>query len=136
MANCSCINDIEKYGANPVSIQWKVVRGDTATLTVEFLETDETTPFDNSNWIYKATAYDPQGDVLDALDVEATTGAVTITAQSCLTEKWGIGYKSIVAELPFDLVVEIPQDGPNNYIWTPVLGTICVLGDVTPGGSL
>jgi hypothetical protein len=136
MANCGCSNDIEKYGANPVNIQWKVVRGDTATLTVDFLDLDETTAFDTSTWSYKATAYDPLGDVLDALDVEATTGSVTISAQSCLTEKWGAGYKSIVAELPFDLVVEIPQAGPNNYIWTPVLGTIVVLGDVTPGGSL
>ena len=136
MANSCCSNDIEKYGANPAIIQWRVIRGDTATLTIEFLGLDETTPFDTSEWTYKATAYDPLGDVLDALDVAATTGSVTITAQSCLTEKWGAGYKTIVAELPFDLVAEIPQNGPNNYIWTPVLGTISVLGDVTPGGSL
>lgn len=136
MANSCCSNEIQKYGAKPANIQWRIVRGDTATLVVNFLEVDETTAFDTDGWTYKATAYDPQGDVLDALDVEATTGSVTITAQSCLTSKWGIGYKTLVAELPFDLVVEIPQEGPNNYIWTPVLGTISVLGDVTPGGSL
>ena len=136
MANCGCSNDIEKYGANPVNIQWKVVRGDTATLTVDFLDLDETTAFDTSTWTYKATAYDPQGNVLDNLDVSATTGSVTITADSCLTEKWGVGYKSMVAELPFDLSVEIGNNLSNPNIWTPILGTICVLGDVTPGGSL
>jgi len=136
MANCGCSNDIEKYGANPVNIQWKVVRGDTAVLTIDFLDTDETTPFDTDGWTYKATTYDPQGDVLDALEVTATTGSVTITADACITENWGKGYKSIVAELQFDLVAYIPQTGSSNYVWTPVLGTIVVLGDVTPGGSL
>ena len=136
MANCSCVNDIEKYGANPVSIQWKIVRGDTATLTVDFLELDETTSFDTSNWTYKATAYDPQGNVLDNLEVTATTGSVTITADCSTTERWGVGYKTMVAELPFDLTVQIGNNLANPTIWTPVLGTICVLGDVTPGGSL
>ena len=136
MANCSCVNDIEKYGANPVSIQWKIVRGDTATLTVDFLELDETTSFDTSDWTYKATAYDPQGNVLDNLEVTATTGSVTITADCSTTERWGVGYKTMVAELPFDLTVQIGNNLANPTIWTPVLGTICVLGDVTPGGSL
>ena len=135
MANCSCVNNIEKYGANPVTMQWKVVRGDTAVLKVDFLELDETTAFDTSNWTYKATAYDPQGDVLDNLEVTATTGSVTITADACLTDKWGAGYKTVVAELSFDLSVQIGSN-PNAYIWTPILGTISVLGDVTPGGSL
>ena len=136
MANCSCVNDIEKYGANPVSIQWKIVRGDTATLTVDFLELDEITSFDTSDWTYKATAYDPQGNVLDNLEVTATTGSVTITADCSTTERWGVGYKTMVAELPFDLTVQIGNNLANPTIWTPVLGTICVLGDVTPGGSL
>jgi hypothetical protein len=43
---------------------------------------------------------------------------------------WGTGYNSTVAELAFDLQVEI-----NDIIWTPVLGTIKVSADVT-GGSL
>ncbi len=89
MANCSCVNDIEKYGANPVNVQWKIVRGDTATLTIDFLEVDETTSFDTSDWTYKATAYDPQGNVLDNLEVTATTGSVTITADCTTTERWG-----------------------------------------------
>jgi hypothetical protein len=136
MANCSCVNDVEKYGANPVNVQWKIVRGDTATLTVDFLEVDETTSFDTSDWTYKATAYDPQGNVLDNLKVSATTGSVTITADCTTTERWGTGYKAMVAELPFDLTVQIGNNLANPTIWTPVLGTICVLGDVTPGGSL
>lgn len=135
MACSSCVTQIQKYGANPASIQWTVVRGDTATLTIEFLDLDETTPFDTDGWTYKATSYDPQGDVLDNLEVSATTGSVTITAEACVTENWGTKYKSVVAELPFDLSVNIPN-GANDYIWTPVIGTICVLGDVTPGGSL
>ena len=136
MANSCCSNDIEKYGANPANIQWRVVRGDTATLTVDFLEVDETTSFDTSDWTYKATAYDPQGNVLDNLEVSATTGSVTITADCTTTEKWGAGYKTMVAELPFDLTVQIGNNLANPTIWTPILGTICVLGDVTPGGSL
>ena len=136
MANCGCSNDIEKYGANPANIQWKVVRGDTAILTVEFLDLDETTAFDTSTWTYNATVYDPQGNVLDALITEATTGTVTITAEPCVTQNWGTGYKTLVAELSFDLSVSIPQAGQSPYVWTPVIGTISVLGDVTPGGSL
>lgn len=134
MANC-CY-DTQKYGANPINIQWRVVRGDTATLTVDFLDADETTAFDTDGWSYEATVYDPSGDVLDALDVEATTGSVTITADSCITENWGTGYKNVVAELSFDLQITIPNGASNNYIWSPIIGTISVLGDVTPGGSL
>ena len=141
MTCSSCSPQIQKYGADPASVQWKVVRGDTATLEVEFLEIDETTPFDTDGWTYKATSYDPTGSVLDNLTVTATTGSVIITADSCITEKWGLGYKTVVAELPFDLQITIPGQAMTGYqsedtVWTPVIGTICVLGDVTPGGSL
>lgn len=136
MANCCSQNDIEKYGANPVNIQWRVVRGDTATLTVDFLELDETTAFDTSDWTYAATVYDSVGNVLDALETEATTGSVVITAPCAITERWGIGYKNVVAELSFDLSISIGNNLANPTIWTPVIGTISVLGDVTPGGSL
>ncbi len=112
------------------------MRGDTATLEVEFLEIDETTPFDTDGWTYKATSYDPTGSVLDDLMVTATTGSVVITAEPCLTEKWGTAYKTVVAELPFDLQITIPAATGEDTVWTPVIGTICVLGDITPGGSL
>jgi len=136
MTCSSCSPQIQKYGADPASVQWKVVRGDTATLEVEFLEIDETTPFDTDGWTYKATSYDATGDVLDDLTVTATTGSAVITADSCLTEKWGTAYKSVVAELPFDLQITIPAATGEDTVWTPVIGTICVLGDITPGGSL
>lgn len=127
-----CTPTTEKYGATPANIQWTVVRGDTAKLTVEFLEDDETTGFDTAGWEYAATAYDPNGDVLDELSVTVDDYVITIVASADITEKWGTSYKSVVAELPFDLSVTT-DDGD---IWTPVLGTICVLGDITPGGSL
>ena len=136
MANCCSPNDIERYGANPVNIQWRIVRGDTATLNIDFLELDETTAFDTSDWTYAATVYDPLGNVLDALEVEATTGSVVITAPCAITERWGAGYKTVVAELSFDLSISIGNNLANPMIWTPVIGTISVLGDVTPGGSL
>ena len=136
MTCSSCSTQIQKYGADPVSIQWKVVRGDTATLEVQFLENDEITPLDTDGWTFKATSYDPTGSILDELTVTATTGVAVITADACLTENWGTAYKTVVAELPFDLQITIPQTGRNTTVWTPVIGTICVLGDITPGGSL
>ena len=136
MTCSSCSPQIQKYGADPASVQWKVVRGDTATLEVEFLEIDETTPFDTDGWTYKATSYDATGSILDDLPVMATTGSAVITADACLTEKWGTAYKTVVAELPFDLQITIPAATGEDTVWTPVIGTICVLGDITPGGSL
>ena len=129
------VSDTEKYGANPATIQWNVVRGDTATLTVQFLEDDEITKWNTSTWSYKATAYDPTGDLLDELLVTATTGQVVITAPASVTLSWGTAYKTVVAELPFDLQVQMTLAGEDT-VWTPVVGTIRVLGDITPGGSL
>jgi hypothetical protein len=128
-------DQIKKYGAQPTNIQWTVVRGDTGILKVEFYDVDETTEWDIDGWEFYATAYDVSGDVLDELNVVVSEGYITITAPASITEKWGSGYKTIVAELPFDLTVEIPQEG-ENQIWTPIIGTIRVLGDITPGGLL
>ena len=136
MTCSSCSPQIQKYGADPASVQWKVVRGDTASLEVEFLEIDETTPFDTDGWTYKATSYDATGSILDDLPVTATTGVAVITVDPCITEKWGTAYKTVVAELPFDLQITIPAASGEPTVWTPVIGTICVLGDITPGGSL
>jgi len=130
-----CTSTINRFGATPASIQWKVVRGDTAKLSVDFFELDETTGFDCTGWTYEATTYDSSGDVLDQLVVTSDEHSVTITAPSSLTVNWGSGYKNVVSELPFDLQVNIPAVGENT-IWTPIIGTITVLGDVTPGGSL
>jgi hypothetical protein len=121
----------EIFGADPVRVKWNVVRGDTSPLRVEFYEDDEVTYFDTTGWEYASTTYDSKGDVLDELEVVAGDGYVEILASSDLTSFWGTGYASVVSELMFDLQVTI--DGET--IWTPVIGTINVLGDVT-GGSL
>jgi hypothetical protein len=131
-----CAPIVEKFGATPANIQWTVVRGDTATLVVEFLEDDEVTGFDTTDWTYKATAYDPVADLLDDLSVEADGHIVTITAPASVTELWGSSaYKQIAAELKFDLEVIIEGGSGVNAdtVWTPVLGSICVLSDITPG---
>ena len=130
-----CTSTINRFGATPASIQWKVVRGDTAKLSVDFFESDETTDFNCTGWNYEATTYDSSGDVLDQLVVTSDDHSITITAPASLTVNWGSGYKNVVSELPFDLQVNIPAVGENT-IWTPIIGTITVLGDVTPGGSL
>jgi hypothetical protein len=130
-----CAPIIEKFGATPANIQWTVVRGDTATLLVEFLEDDEVTGFDTSDWTYKATAYDPIGDVLDDLAVEVDGHTATITAPASITSNWGTAYKQVAAELKFDLqvIIEAGSGVDADMVWTPVLGTICVLSDITPG---
>ncbi len=128
-----CSPTMEKFGATPANIQWTVVRGDTATFRVDFLENDEVTYFDTENWTYAATAYDRSGDVLDELEVEVHEGYVVVRAAAEVTANWGSSYKSVVAELPFDLQVII-DDEDGIITWSPVIGTICVLGDVTPGG--
>ncbi len=130
-----CAPIIEKFGATPANIQWTVVRGDTATLLVEFLEDDEVTGFDTSDWTYTATAYDPVGDLLDDLSVEVSGHTATITAPASVTSNWGTAYKQVAAELKFDLQVTIEggSGADADMVWTPVLGTICVLSDITPG---
>lgn len=125
----------EKFGADPVNIQWRVVRGDTASLRVEFYEDNEVDYYDTTDWIFRCTAYDQSGNVLDALDCEPSDGFVDITAYSSVTKNWGSGYSATVAELPFDLQVIIPEN-IEDIVWTPVVGTIYVIGDVTPGGTL
>ena len=117
----------EIIGADPARPKWQVVRGDTAKLRIEFLENDEETYYDISNWDFVSTSYDSRGDVLDELKVLVYDGYVDIVASSDLTEAWGEGYISVTAELMFDLEVTI-DDGT---VWTPVIGTIMVLGDVS-----
>lgn len=121
----------EIFGADPANIKWQIVRGDTSPLKVEFYQNDEVTPYDTTGWQYAASTYDFRGDVIDELEVVPGAGYVEIKASPEITSLWGTGYGSVVAELAFDLQVTI--DGET--VWTPVIGTISVLGDVT-GGSL
>jgi hypothetical protein len=128
MANC--FQSSTSFGSSPVNVKWNITRGDTATLTVQFLDDDEVTLVDTSDWEYVSSAYDPKGDVLDELEVEESNGTVTITAPADITINWGVGSGSVLAELAFDLEVTIDGD----TVWTPIIGTIVVLGDVS--GSL
>jgi hypothetical protein len=126
---------IDQVGASPINIQWKVVRGDTATLKIEFLEDDEVTAIDISDWTFISSSYDASGDTLDELTVEKYTGYVIITATSDITKLWGSGYRNTVLELPFDLEIIIPSDISGaiepEITWTPLIGTIVVLSDIT-----
>jgi hypothetical protein len=128
MANC--FQSSTSFGSSPVNVKWNITRGDTGTLTVQFLDDDEVTLVDTSDWEYASSAYDPKGDVLDELEVEESNGTVTITAPADITVNWGVGSGSVLAELAFDLEVTIDGD----TVWTPIIGTIVVLGDVS--GSL
>lgn len=119
----------EQFGQKPINLKWDIVRGDTAKLKIEFLENDEVTYFDISDWSFASSAYDSKGDVVDELDVTVGEGFVEIVAPSDITETWGEGFSSVIAELAFDLEITIV-----NEIWTPVIGTIVVAADIT--GSL
>lgn len=118
----------ENFGADPARIKWNVVRGDTSPLRVEFLQDDEVTYFDTSDWTYRANAYDPKTDIIDELEVSVHNGYVDINMPASITELWGTGYNTVVAELMFDLQVTIDE-----VIWTPVIGTINVFGNVSGG---
>lgn len=135
----STISSIDQVGASPINIQWKVVRGDTATLKIEFLEDDEVTPVDTSSWTFLSSSYDSLGNVLDSLNVETYSGYVIITAPADTTKLWGVGYKNTVLELPFDLEIIVPNDDSgsieSDITWTPIIGTIVVSSDIT-GTSL
>jgi hypothetical protein len=130
-----CTSQNRRFGADPANINWTVVRGDTSTLQVQFYEPDEITPLDTDGWTYTSTVYDPDGEAIDTLTVVGEAGLVTVTAPGNITADWGAGYKTVVSELQFDVQVTIPSGGVElDTIWTPVIGYISVLGDVSPGG--
>jgi hypothetical protein len=133
MTCSSCTPELQQLGTTPANVQWSVVRGNTATLRIDFLQNDETTFFNTTGWTYKATAYDPVSTFLDDIQVAGYSGYVVLTIPATTTCNWGSSFSSVVAELSFDLQVKIPN-GSSPFTWTPVTGTICVLGDVTTGG--
>ena len=118
----------EIFGADPVTIRWNVVRGDTSTIRVDFLNDDETTSLDIDDWDFIASAYDRKTDIVDELEVEAFDGYAIVTAPAEITSLWGTTYGGTVAELSFDLEITIDET-----VWTPVIGTISVIGDVSTG---
>ena len=121
----------DSFGASPASIKWTVVRGDTARLRVEFLNSDEVTSYDTSTWTFASTAYDAKSDNSYELLVSTGEGYVDITATPTVTATWGTGSRPIASELSFDVQVTIDND----VVWTPVIGTIVVLSDVTGVGA-
>lgn len=119
--------DYIEVGAAPANVLWNVVRGDTATLLINFFENDEVTPIDTDNWTFAASAYDPRTSTTYTLVTDEGASSVNITAAPEVTELWGTGVVSTVAELTFDLEVT-REDG---VVWTPIVGQIKVAGDVT-----
>ena len=116
----------ENFGADPVTLQWKVVRGDTARLRVEFYQTDGVTYYDTSGWSFMSTAYNLKDGGFYTLTVTAGSGYVDITAPATMTTTWGAGQSAISTEMSFDLQVVV-----NGDTWTPVVGKITVIADVT-----
>lgn len=133
--SCGC-NKLELYGAKPINVQWTVLKGSTATLDISFLELDEETLFDTDGWDYLVSVYDKYNDSLNELDFVATAGKISITASSDITSTWGPQTGFSTAELRFDVKVTIPQESGDDYVWTPVQGTVCLISDVVSGGSL
>lgn len=129
MASYSDPSTPDSFGSEPYYAQWKVVRGDTAEFKVEFYKQDGKTPEDISEWTFAATAYDSKGNVQNTLTVNTFDGYVVVTAPPSITTTWGDGFKTVVKELSFDLEATLAD----NKVWTPVIGTITVLGDVTRG---
>jgi hypothetical protein len=127
MTNACCPDEF--IGADPAQVKWRVVRGDTSSLEFQFLENDETTFLDLSDWTFSATAFNSKTDSSDSLDVSVNSGSVTVTADANITETWGTeNNQSISAELSFDLQAIRTSD---DVVWTPVLGIIQVISDVT-----
>lgn len=130
---CSQCQEIQQFGADPATIKWTLVRGDTGTIQFGFFEDDEITPMNMTGWTYKATAYNPVTQEFFELVVEeGDPGYVNVIALPEQTTTWGTGIKTIVAELSFDLEITIAGE----RVWTPIIGTICVLGDISSRGSL
>jgi hypothetical protein len=119
----------EFFGSDPARVTWKIVRGDTSSINVSFLQDNETTPYSTVGWDFVSIAYDPKTDSEFELETSFASNVLTITAPSDVTVEWGSTYGSVVAELLFDLQVDT-----GTQIWTPIVGTISVVGDV--GGSL
>jgi hypothetical protein len=116
------------YGANPINVQWTVIRGDTARLRVDFMNGTSSDHQDTSSWTYAASAYNPKTKIVDTLQVTPGTGYVDITALPAVTATWGTGtYAPIVAELSFDLQITVDEE----TVWTPIIGSIVVVPDIT-----
>jgi hypothetical protein len=117
----------DNFGANPAYIKWDVVRGDTSVLRVEFYDRSEANPYDTSTWTYLCTVHNKRTNEYFTLDVTGSDGFATITATPEVSVQWGNGVNDLVAQLDFDLQVTIDT----NIVWTPVIGIVSVIGDIT-----
>lgn len=113
-------------GSDPIQINWDVTRGDTSTIRIDFLENDQATPIDISSWDIISTAYNVKKKTTDDLEVIVGNGYIEITATSDITSEWGTGFGSIIGNLFFDVQTTI-----GDIVWTPISGTITVLGNVS-----
>jgi hypothetical protein len=116
----------DSFGSDPAFVQWKIVRGDTARIRIEFYQPDGVTYYDISSWSFNSTAYNIKDGGFTTLTVTAGSGYVDITAPASTTTTWGSGQSSIATEMSFDLQVIVDGD-----TWTPVVGKITVISDVT-----
>lgn len=128
-SSTSC-QDVQEVGAKPAYIKWNIVRGDTASILVQFLQNDETTFYDTAGWTYESKAYNAKTDVSYLLTTEVVGDSVKITAPLEMTALWGTLPNGKVLELSFDLQVDVDVD----TVWTPIIGVINVIGDV-PGDN-
>ena len=127
-----CSPEIQTIGSNPAMINWKVIRGDTSRLRIEFLENDESSNYDTSDWTYVSTAYNKNTQESYTLEVTPNAGYVDIVAPADVTAEWGAQRTGTVAELDFDLQVTFDDE----TVWTPVVGVIIVTADITLYGGL
>lgn len=117
---------IDAYaGESPAKIVWNMVRGDDSSIEITLLD-DDGKPLDTTGWAYVSKARSDSD--LYSLAVTSLVNVVTIKASSSITGLWGAGATTNpAAQLPFDLQVT-KSDGTK---WTPVIGRIVVLPDVT-----
>lgn len=123
--------DDQKVGAKPASITWNVVRGDTASILVSFLQDDQATAYNTSGWTYVAKAYNSKTDTHYALTTEVISGSVKISATPEVTATWGSDQRGRPETLTFDLQVTIDSE----VVWTPIIGVIYVIKDVPAGAN-
>jgi len=120
-----CAEDV--LGSSPVNVKWNIVRGDTATLRIDFLEEDEVTPYNISSWVIESTVYNPKTGARNDLEITKNSGWIVVTARADITAQWGDGFRYRVNELNFDVEVTL-ADGT---VWTPVVGVVSLISDIS-----
>jgi hypothetical protein len=120
-----CAEDV--LGSSPVNVKWNIVRGDTATLRIDFLQDDEVTPYNISSWVIESSVYNPKTGARNDLEITKNSGWIVVTARADLTAQWGDGFRYRVNELNFDVEVTL-ADGT---VWTPVVGVVSLISDIS-----